>query len=92
MRFGHRSSPASEPASGRRGIDPTDSIQISMSLGQVPSSVHENVCDRVPYFARRAQHVEMKAVRHDGAASLEDAIGCSSEPRTDRLRSVGRVT
>jgi hypothetical protein len=51
----------------------------------MPARILEHVRDRVPYFARRAQHVGVVAIREHPTRPTEHSVHGSSEPRADRL-------
>src|SRR5215831_16519643 len=84
------SSPSSEPSSGRSRIDGCRK-QPPSSLREVTSRVEQHVGERVPHLARRAQHVEMEAVREHRSAPAEDPVHGSRDARTDGLHSAGEI-
>jgi hypothetical protein len=57
----------------------------------VPSRVQQHVRERAPHFPRRAQDVQVVAVREHPAPSREDAVCRARDARRDRLHAAGKV-
>ena len=56
--------------------------------------IEQNVRDGVPYLARRAQDVEVEAIREHGTTASEDAVCDLREPGPERFhpgREVARA-
>jgi hypothetical protein len=51
----------------------------------VAPRIEKDVRERVPHFARRAQDVEVEAVREHRSAAREDTVHSSREARSDGL-------
>ena len=58
---------------------------------QMPSCVEEDIRQRVPHLARRAQDAEVIPVAEDAAALAEHAIRGTCQARGDRFHSAGEV-
>ncbi len=83
--------PAVEPTPRRSRIDGRLSRGMPPELRGVSPSVQEDVRERVPNLARRAQRAHVVAIREDRTAANKHSVHGSGEPRTDRLHPTTQV-
>ena len=54
-------------------------------------SVQKHVRDRIPDFTRRAQDMDMRAIRQHATRTAEHAVHAACEARGDRLEAAGQI-
>ena len=60
-------------------------------LGNVPSCVQQHIGNRIPYLARRPQHVDVAAIGEHTAGAMEHPVHAARETRGDRLEPASEI-
>ena len=77
--------PSSEPSAGRRRVDADPACQLASALHEMTPRIQQHVCNRIPDFARRAQHMEVESIRENAATKPEYPVHGPCEASRDRL-------